>query len=97
MLMDGYFLWYGIRRAMEDTLVPSIRIVPQADKILAENFCILAILCSEECGKVAPLSRGDLSINTFTASIFGVFHQFSKVDRKFNSMNIQRRNVSSVA
>jgi hypothetical protein len=33
-------------------------------------------------------------INTFTASIFWVFHQFSKVDGEFNSMNIQRRNVS---
>jgi hypothetical protein len=35
------------------------------------------------------------TINTFTASIFLVFHQFSKVDREFNSMNLQRRNVSS--
>jgi hypothetical protein len=34
-------------------------------------------------------------VSTFTASIFLVFHQFSKVDREFNSMNIQRRNVSS--
>jgi hypothetical protein len=34
-------------------------------------------------------------VNTFTASIFLVFHQFSNVDREFNSMNIQRRNVSS--
>jgi hypothetical protein len=33
--------------------------------------------------------------NTFIATIFWVFHQFSKVDREFNSMNIQRRNVPS--
>jgi hypothetical protein len=35
-----------------------------------------------------------LGFSTFTASNFWVFHQFSKVDREFNSMNIQRRNVS---
>jgi hypothetical protein len=34
-------------------------------------------------------------LNTFTASIFWVFHQFSKVVGEFNSMNIQRRNASS--
>jgi hypothetical protein len=39
-------------------------------------------------------ATGSQNINTFTASIFWVFHQFSKVDGEFNSMNIQRRNVS---
>jgi hypothetical protein len=43
----------------------------------------------------ADVSPRFCNINTFTASIFLVFHQFSKVDREFNSMNIQRRNVSS--
>jgi hypothetical protein len=44
-------------------------------------------------GKNTNIIQGES--NTFTASIFLVYHLFSKVDREFNSMNIQRRNVSS--
>jgi hypothetical protein len=46
-------------------------------------------------GLLVNASGSFIFLNTFTASIFWVFHQFSKGDGEFNSMNIQRRNVSS--
>jgi hypothetical protein len=39
--------------------------------------------------------RSDITLTHSPPAFFWVFHQFSKVDREFNSMNIQRRNVSS--